>query len=65
VCVYRSYQTAVKTDFFEDKTGLFSLNDQNHKLEAWCTAKIMREMPTVRLTCAVATPALYSTLQRE
>ena len=30
------YQTAVKTDFFYDKIGLFSLNDQNSKLSFWC-----------------------------
>lgn len=33
-------QTAVKTDFFETHTGLFSLNDQNHKLHAWCMNKL-------------------------
>ncbi|KAJ9508211.1 hypothetical protein QJQ45_021608 [Haematococcus lacustris] len=39
------YQTAVKTTFFEDKCGLFSLNDQPTRVDAWCAAKIERELP--------------------
>lgn len=30
------YQTATKTTFFEDRTGLPSLNDQNTLLISWC-----------------------------
>lgn len=40
------YQTAVKTTFFEDKCGLFSLNDQSTRLTDWCSAKIQLLYPT-------------------
>jgi hypothetical protein len=34
------YQTAVKTTFFEDNCGLFSLNDQHKHLTTWCHARL-------------------------
>jgi hypothetical protein len=39
------YFLAVKTTFFEDHCGLFSLNDRSYHLEEWCYGKIARDYP--------------------
>ncbi len=44
VCVYR-YWTATKSTFFEDKTPLFSLNDQWENINPWCENRIGTAFP--------------------
>ncbi len=57
----RRYQTAVKTTFFEDKTPLFSLNDQMENVMPWCNNQIAVVFPvrqSSRARAAVSCGAL-------
>lgn len=59
------YQTAVKTDIFYDKIGMYSLNDQYITLNTWCTqrlAQIPPAFPELNVTgpAAITAPACWA-----
>ncbi len=53
----RRYQVTVKTTFFEDKTSLFSLNDQMDNLIPWCDNQINTVFPVSCLPSPIRPPA--------
>lgn len=54
------YQVAVKTTFFEDKCGLFSLNDQNTNIVNFCLNQIQVEYPGALYSASLCSLPDYS-----